>query len=237
MILFTRATLIRVSTLVVCTTILFVRSACADDLTGQPHDDPKDLLPTPPEAPAPCANPDGIAFAPLPNWAERAVMPPLPATLRPNGAVAVLTTPPKPAAATPAPAVVKDATPTVIVSKPMPAPVAPAAPPEPTSLIAVSPFLDWIKANPREAAQQARQEAGTYATAPDAGAVVVAPAGTAAVAGSAPVVAGPVVAGSTAPAGANAQVAAPYWMPPLIDTAPFSTSGGSSAAIYTTPQR
>jgi hypothetical protein len=215
--------------------------ARADDLTGQPHDDPKDLLPAPAQA-SNCPESDTSGFLPLPSWARDAVMPPLPAVLKPNGKLAVLTTPPKAAPLTPPPA--KDeVTANVIVEKPTPAPAAPApaAPaPQPTALIAVSPFLDWIKANPHEAAQQARQEAGSYAAGSDASpAAPISPVSPSS--GNAQAGTGPVVGAVVAPAGPGGPAVTPYWMPPLVDTAPFGSSGGnmvgSSAAIYTTPQR
>ncbi len=150
-------------------------------------------------------------------------MPPLPDVLKPMGAKkAVLTTPPVAASAPLAPP--KDAEkPTVVVAKPTV--VAPAPAPSP-ALIAVSPFLDWIKANPQAAAEQARQQASTYQAGDPTGPVVAAPAPNAAPnnSGTVPVVVGP----------------APYWMPPLIDAAPFTSNSGnitgSGAAIYSTPQ-
>jgi hypothetical protein len=85
-----------------------------------------------------------------------------------------------------------------------PAPVAS----NPPALVAASPFLEWIKNHPQEAAEQARKEADT----PTAG-----------------------------PAASAAPGAAPYWMPPMIDTgapaAPGGDNGSGSAATYSTPQR
>jgi hypothetical protein len=199
-------------------------SVRADDLTGMAQDDTKELLPPAAQAPAPCYNP---GFLPLPSWAHGAVMPPLPEVLKPMGKKTVLTTPPVAAPAPLAPP--KDAEkPTVVVAKPTV--VTPAPTPSP-ALIAVSPFLDWIKANPQAAAEQARQQASTYQAGDPTGAIVAAPPANpspnnnANTTGVAPVVVGP----------------APYWMPPLIDTAPFTSNSGnisgSGAAIYSTPQR
>jgi len=200
-------------------------SARADDLTGMAQDDAKELLPPAAQAPAgPCYNP---GFLPLPSWAHGSVMPPLPDVLKPMGKKAVLTTPPVPASAPLAPP--KDnEKPTVVVAKPTV--VTPAPTPSP-ALIAVSPFLDWIKANPQAAAEQARQQASAYQAGDPTGAIVAAPPANSApntngnTSGTVPVVVGP----------------APYWMPPLIDTAPFTSNSGnisgSGAAIYSTPQR
>jgi hypothetical protein len=192
----------------------------ADDLTGMPHDDPKDLLPPPVQEAASSSFDTG--FLPLPSWARGAVMPPLPQALKPMGRkVVVLTTPP---AAAPEPLAPprETAPPTVIVAKPTP--VAPASPSTP-ALIAVSPFLEWIKANPQAAAEQARQQANTYTAGSDANPPAATTNGNAA----------PNTNG-TAPGSSTA--AAPYWLPPLIDSAPFGAGAtGSSAAIYSTPQR
>lgn len=157
----------------------------------------------------------------MPSWARGAVMPPLPQVLKPMGKkVVVLTTPPVAAPEPLAPP--KEGAPsTVSVAKPTP--VVPAPPTTP-ALIAVSPFLEWIKANPQAAAEQARQQANTYAAGSDANA------------------AAPTTNANPAPnpgnGGAPASAQAPYWLPPLIDSAPFGTGAtGSSAAIYSTPQR
>jgi hypothetical protein len=192
----------------------------ADDLTGMAQDDPKDLYPAPALQTAYTPNYNS-SFLPLPSWARGVVLPPIPAVLTPMGKQVVLTTPPVPASQTPA-TPKTPATPLVLVPKPA---VTPAPNP---ALIAVSPFLDWIKANPQAAAEQARQQAGTYQAGGDANATIstgttTAPNGPPANGNAGPVVAPP----------------APYWMPPLIDTATFGTgtTTGSSAAIYTTPQR
>jgi hypothetical protein len=196
--------------------VLLCNPADGDDLTGQAQDDPKDLAPTPP--PAPCA-PTGMMFQEMPAWSRDAVMPPLPDTLKPMGKkVVVNTVPPTPAPLAPP----KDAAsaPEVTVAKPVATP--PPAPAPSPALIAVSPFLQWIQSNP-QAASQARQQASAYqAPAPTT------PAGN----GTSGNAAAPATAAT--PTGPTD----PYWLPPLIDTAPFGgQTGGSSAAIYVTPQR
>ncbi len=198
-------------------------SARADDLTGMAQDDAKDLLP-PTRASAPCYT---TGFLPMPYWARGVVMPPLPDVLSPMGRKAVLTTPPVPAREPLAPP--KDGTTAstgVTVAKPIVVTPGPATQPAPNpALIAVSPFLDWIKANPQAAAEQARQQASSYQTAAEPTGPIPAPNAAPNSNGNAPAVVAP----------------APYWMPPLIDAAPFTsgtgTTTGSSAAIYSTPQR
>jgi hypothetical protein len=201
-----------------------------DEFTGLSHDDPKDLGPaSAPASSAPPANPscDPFApapadsfFAPLPAWAHGATMPALPYQLTPMGKkpaeVAATTTGTAPESLAPP----KEATQVPLVSIPGPAPK-PAPAPEPPALIAVSPFLQWVKSNPQAAAAEARQQAASENTAQ-------APTGPT-TATSAPVPA----ANQVAPTSAS-----PYWLPPLIDSGEFGGSpGGSSAAIYMTPQR
>ncbi len=217
----------RVASFFFLVTLTVTRFVHADDLTGMAQDDPKDLYPAP--APQSSYVPNyNSGFLPLPSWARGVVMPPLPDVLKPMGKKAVLTTPPVPAPQPLAPP--KDpATTTVTVGKPIVVTPTPAPAPAPNpALIAVSPFLDWIKANPQAAAEQARQQASSYQAVGDANAA--ASTGTTTVPNPAPA------------NGGNAPVVAPpapYWMPPLIDTATFGTgtTTGSSAAIYTTPQR
>jgi hypothetical protein len=88
-------------------------------------------------------------------------------------------------------------------------------------MITVSPFLQWIQANPQAAATEARQQAGVYRP------PIALPGGN--------------VLPGAASAGAN-----PYWLPPMIDTPEVNSTGagssgptavGGSAAIYSTPQR
>jgi len=190
--------------------------ARGDDLTGTPQRDPKDSLSLSANRP-PMAG--AISFLPLPSWSRVAALSPLPDQLKPLGKVAVLVTPPT---AAPAPLAPSKETPpaspapAVAASKektsPAPAETSPA-------LIAVSPFLQWIKANPQAAATEARQQANGY---------------------HAPSASAPGSPGSTASAGAGTTGITddPYWLPPLIDSAdnsPRSVAG--SAAIYQTPQR
>jgi hypothetical protein len=153
-------------------------------------------------------------FLPLPGWSKFEKMPPLPDQLTPLGKKTVA-----PAAVTPVIAR-KDpgeSTPAVFVPKPKDVPVVNNNP----TLMAVSPFLQWIQAHPKDAGAQARKQAEVYNAAP------------------------PAAASGTAPAAA-AGSDSPYWMPPLIDsgdTAPLggssstTTGSGGSAAIYSTPQR
>ena len=189
--------------------ILALPLARADDLTGLPVDDPKDLLPSP-AAPAQSVAPTGGLFAPMPSWARGVTLGPMPDKLLPMGRD------PKAALTKPQPLAPPKDTPdssstpvTSAVTKPSPDP----------AFIAVSPFLQWIKANPQAAANEARQQAEAYhgATAPE---------GT--------------PAGATPVAPRNPQDDA-YWLPPLIDSSNFGAPGPTavtgSAAIYTRPQR
>jgi len=191
--------------------VVLSKPADGDDLTGLTQEDPKELGP----AQAPAQSTD-MGFQPLPTWARGAVMPPLPDALKPMGKkVVVMTTPPTPASGassreTPSAPVV-----TAAVLKPAPA----SAPAPSPALVAVSPFLQWIQANPQAAAAQARQQANAYHASSTSNA------------GSSATVTSPT--GNT-PAGSATD---PYWLPPLIDTAPFGAQSGGSAAIYETPQR
>jgi len=202
-----------------CFSLAVLNFARANDLTGEAQDDVKDLMP--PQAPAPCYNSTG--FLPMPAWARGVNMGPMPWVLSPMGKKPVVATTPAPAPLSPP----KEDKPAVAVAKP--AVVTPAPAPNP-NLIAVSPFLDWIKANPQGAAEQARQQAGTYSATDASGAIVAAPPATPNAApnstGTVPVVVAP---------------PAPYWMPPLIDAAPIVSNpgniSGQGAAIYSTPQR
>jgi hypothetical protein len=221
-----RATFTLIVSLLLFLSLAVMNSGRADDLTGMAQDDAKELLPpSGPTSSAPCYNP---GFLPMPSWARGAVMPPLPDVLKPMGKKVVLTTPPVPAPAPQAPPKDSDKS-TVVVAKPTV--VAPAPAPNP-ALIAVSPFLDWIKANPQAAAEQARQQASVYQAGDPTGPIAAPPAPNAApnntgsaTTGTVPIVVGP----------------APYWMPPLIDAAPFTSNSGnvsgSSAAIYSRPQQ
>jgi hypothetical protein len=91
------------------------------------------------------------------------------------------------------------------VSTPRPAP----PPPEPPALVAVSPFLEWIKDHPGNAATDAQKQAAAYQS----------PA---------------VPPNAPAPAAPGSD---PYWMPPLGESGSGSITTGSGAAIYSTPQR
>jgi hypothetical protein len=183
----------------------------ADDLTGMQQDDPKDLIalrPVPQTGDGPC----GQQFLPLPSWSHVIDMPPLPYQLKPMGKkpmIAASTPPPAPLTppkeeTTATPASTEAAKPKTASAEPAPA------------LIAVSPFLQWVKANPQAAAAQARQQAETYhaSSAPEGG-----------------------TPGASVPTGPTAPAEDPYWLPPLIDSPTVSASSGGSAAIYSTPQR
>jgi hypothetical protein len=179
-----------------------------DDLTGQAQDDPKDLLPA--LSPAPRPQPTGLgAFQPLPAWARGVVMPPLPDQLKPMGKkIAVLVAPPTPAPLAPP----KDMASAPIGTETKPNPSQAPAESNP-DLIAVSPFLQWVKSNPQAAAVAARQQANGYRT----------PSNSEPGAGN---------------AGATGTPPDAYWLPPLIDSADFGSKPVTgSAAIYQTPQR
>jgi hypothetical protein len=219
-----RSTFPNVMPLVLIFSLAVVKPVSADDLTGSPHDDPKDFVPPSIQESSP-QQIGASAFQPMPYWAHDASMPPLPQALKPMGTkVAVLTTPPVPA---PSLAPPKDSnSSTVEVEKPRVVTPMPKTVPAPNpALVAVSPFLEWIKSNPQAAAEQARQQASAYQAGADSNAPAPASGTNPNPAPNAP-----------APASASA---APYWMPPLIDASQFGTGsvGGSSAAIYSTPQR
>ncbi len=190
--------------------VVLCKPADGDDLTGLVQDDPKELAP----APAPAQSND-MGFQPLPSWAHGA-MPPLPDALKPMGKkVVVMTTPPTPASGASSRETLAAPVVTAAVSKPAPVPVPAPSP----ALVAVSPFLQWIQANPQAAAAQARQQANAYHASSTSNA------------GSSATVTNPT---ANTPAGSATD---PYWLPPLIDTAPFGAQSGGSAAIYETPQR
>lgn len=180
-----------------------------DDLTGLAQNDPKDLLPAPPVPPSQPTG--GGLFVPLPSWCRLSAMPPLPDQLKPMGKkteVATNPTPPPlaPPKETTPPASTQEAT--------VKAKTPPAAPEQSPALVAVSPFLQWVKTNPQAAAAQAREQANSYH---------VPPAGD---------------AGSPGANGGPTGITDPYWLPPLIDSPDIVPgSGGGSAAIYSTPQR
>ena len=209
---FTRTTL--ATPLAVLSLFALVSSSCAraDDLTGLPVDDPKDLSPAPQQQQV--ISQIGSGFVPMPSWARGVVMPPLPDQLKPMGKKSLAAS-----ANAPTPAVVQPVKQASIV----PTTVGPdgatvASKPETPAMVTVSPFLQWIKANPQAAAAQARQQAAVYHAGPGAGGP-----------GSPPIT-GP---GAPAPTSDDN-----YWLPPLIDQSIIQngTTGGS-AAIYSKPQR
>ncbi len=191
-----------------------------DDLTGLPQDDPKDLLTF--SAARPQAS--GVtSFLAMPSWSRVVTMSPLPDQLKPLGkkiTVAASPAPAPPALPKEAPPAAPAPTATASKEKTSPAP----AETSPT-LIAVSPFLEWIKANPQAAAAEARQQANSY-HAPSTSAPGSS-SGTASTGGA-----------GSAGSGPSGNMEDPYWLPPLLDSAdsdPRSVAG--SAAIYQTPQR
>ncbi len=175
----------------------------AGELTGLPQDDPQDLLPAPtPVAPTPGR------FQPMPGWTHFASMPPLPDQLKPLGKRLMVASITAPLATLPPP---KDTPPAA--SSPTPQPPKPASVPQPVenpALVAVSPFLQWIKDNPQTAAADAKKQAGSYQSS------AVVPSN-----------------GKGTSSGAD-----PYWLPPLLNSSESSPPViGGSAAIYQTPQR
>src|ERR1700691_4678322 len=62
--------------------------ARADQYTGVPEDDPKELLPL---HAAPGSSDGVVGFLPLPNWAHVVTLPPLPDVLKPYGKKSVVT--------------------------------------------------------------------------------------------------------------------------------------------------
>jgi hypothetical protein len=132
--------------------------AHADDATVLPQGDPKDMSSEQAQAPAPC--PVSDFFLPIPSWSHFTKMPPLPEQLTPLGHSLAI--------AKPSPAAVAETKPD---AAPMPKPAVKPKPvaPDPT-MMAVSPFLQWVKDHPDEAATQARKQAQTYSAAPAAAA-------------------------------------------------------------------
>jgi hypothetical protein len=214
--------------LIIVSVILIVISSRAhgDEVTGAPPSDTKEMSYTNSGVgisytTAGPSQPNLMAgFLAMPSWAHGATMPALPYQLTPMGkkpvVIAKTTSNASPAPAplappkdTPAPAPQPESN--DAAAKPAPAP-------EPPALIAVSPFLQWIKSNPKAADEAREQAAHSTAQAPPP------PAN-----GANTITAGPT---------ANANAQDPYWLPPLIDSADFSTGPvGGSAAIYSTPQR
>jgi hypothetical protein len=180
--------------------LLSLAFARADDDTGLPGNDPKEIASERPEvSTTSCVS---EMFLPIPEWSHFEKMPPLPGVLQPMGHSPESTVKSSPAAVA---ETKPDGAPP---PKPAPKPKEPTPDPD---QVAISPFLQWIKDHPGDAAAEARKQAASDAGAP-------APA---------------------SPAAPNAPVD-PYWMPPMIDSssAPaVEASGGGSAAIYTRPQR
>jgi len=184
--------------------------ARADDLTGLPVDDPKDLLPTPPPTVQPSI-PAGNPFAPMPSWARGVTLGPLPDKLTPMGrSTTGAGAPPTPPLAPP-----REPTTSATTTPPTTTTAAPKPPTSDPAMVAVSPFLQWVKANPQAAAAEARQQAESYH-------------------------AGPAPENGSGAANANGRHPQPdvYWLPPLIDSADLGAQAVTgSAAIYSRPQR
>jgi len=193
--------------------------ARADQYTGLPEDDPKELLPL---RSAPGSSSGTVGFLPLPNWAHVTTLPPLPNVLKPYGNKTPVATAATPTGATPPPLAPPKETapvPTPVTVTTVTTTAQPPATPAPTNsndstMVTVSPFLQWIKANPQAAAEQARQQAGNYNA-------------------TAPVTPTPGAPGGNVPPPQDT-----YWLPPMLESTPSdSQTPGSSAAIYSTPQR
>ncbi len=184
--------------------ILFSNRSHGDEYTGLPHEDPKDL-----GAPAsPSTEPE---FAPLPGWARGVKLAALPYQLTPMGKKPVTETTVTISHESLAPP--KDTTPAVLIPMPASTPKPATTAPETPTLIAVSPFLQWIKSNPQAAAAEARQQAANE---------------------NAP----PAPPTPPSPNQPNSPSSNPYWLPPLIDSGEFGVGAiPGGAAIYTTPQR
>lgn len=133
--------------LLILASLAFVR---ADDGTGLPGDDPKDVGPERPEV----STTDCVSemFLPIPEWSHFTKMPPLPSVLTPMGESPESQVKPRKAAVA---ETKPDGAPP---PKPAPKPMAPAPDPD---QVAISPFLQWIKDHPQEAVAQARKEAAT----------------------------------------------------------------------------
>jgi hypothetical protein len=198
--------------LVVGSILLIVFSSLlkADDLTGLSDNDPKDLMPAPRQSAPKCLSSSDLLFQPLPTWTHNVTMTTMPYQLTPFGRkpISLTNARPTPNSLTPPKDGASTATTAPVTPKPTPAAENPA-------LVAVSPFLQWVRANPQAAAAQARQQANGYQPAPNGA---------------------PAAPGAAAPTGAPV-VEDPYWLPPLIDSSTFTTGSGGSSATYSTPQR
>ena len=180
------------------------RLARADDLTGLPIDDPKDLAPTPAHSTSSQSSGE-LQFVPMPTWSRAVTFATMPDQLKPMGKKSLAASGPVVAKVTPP----KDESATSTTNGVQTTTTAGGKPVENSpAMITVSPFLQWIKANPQAAAAAAHQQADAYHAAPP---------------------------GPGAPPTVSDQN---YWLPPLIDSADFGTKPvGGSAAIYSTPQR
>lgn len=133
--------------------ILTLAFARAGDDTGLPGDDPKDVGPANSEASTTSStNCVSDMFVPIPAWSRFVKMPPLPEVLTPMGKSPTLSKPRPAALAETKP----DGAPP---PKPAPKPQAPKPDPD---LVAISPFLQWVKDHP-DAAAQARKQAAADA--------------------------------------------------------------------------
>jgi hypothetical protein len=204
--------------------LLMFAIARADEFTGMPSGDSKDLICNPPTSAPPQPPSDEIAFVPMPSWARGVLLPPLPEILKPMGKKSLAAsgpTKPVPPPLAPPP----DATTTEHTTAGSPTP----KPADTPAMITVSPFLQWIQANPQAAAEQARQQAGGYQNPPAPSVNGSNAPGAPATPNGAPT--GP--AQNSSAANPN-----PYWLPPLIDAPSVApTAVGGSAAIYSTPRR
>lgn len=134
--------------------------ARGDEFTGTPGDG-ADLAPLPQPDLARAAE---IFFQPLPAWSHVTKMPSLPDQLKPMGKQVVIAVSP-PVALPSAPP--KDLPAVTSPAKETPKPKTPPAPIQPDpDLIAVSPFLQWIKSDPHAAAEARQQASGDKAPVP-----------------------------------------------------------------------
>ncbi len=175
-----------------------------DEYTGLAQNDPKDMYPYRTEV---VHTQTVSAFQPLPGWSRYGGMPALPDQLQPLGRKIVVAStaplnPPKPA-----PAVSP-----ISASTPIKPPA--SLPPDNPALIAVSPFLQWIKSDPL-AASEARKQAKAYQETPPP-------------------------AAATDASGAH-PTEDPYWLPPMTEQNETSSDSGNkpvtgSSATFSQPQ-
>jgi hypothetical protein len=145
--------------------------ARADDLTGLPVDDPKDLQPA--SSHATSVQPTGeLQFVPMPGWARAVTLTAMPEQLKPMGKKTLAASGPVVPKVTPP----KDESALSLTNGVETTSAGGKAAENSPAMITVSPFLQWIKSNPQAAATAARQQADAYhATPPGPGAP---PAGT-----------------------------------------------------------